>query len=119
MVMSLFLISAYVASRNSIAYLFPTYSDALCRVGAISAELFVAHHHIWLAADLFGILMPIPDYPILSTTMTTWILMCVCHEMHQLTNELYPFILPHTPAEIPWKIFMFVLLYLFLNTDYY
>ncbi|KAF6770094.1 hypothetical protein AHF37_11808 [Paragonimus kellicotti] len=119
MAMSSFLIFAYLASRNSLAYLFPTYNRVLCWVGAISAELFVAHHHIWLAADLFGIFMPIPDYPVLSIMITTWILLCVCHEMNQLTNELYVFILPQTPAAIPWKIFVIGVLYLFLNTDYY
>ncbi|KAF5405585.1 hypothetical protein PHET_00890 [Paragonimus heterotremus] len=111
----IFYVSAYIAFRNSLAYVFPTYSVVLAAVGRFSGELFIAHLHIWLSAGFPGMLVPIPDYPTLSFTLTTWILMCVCHEVQQLTGELYPFIVPQTPSEFPRKLFWLSALYLFLN----
>ena len=51
-------------------------------------------YHIWLAADTQGVLVLIPNYPILNVMVTTYILVCVAHEVHAITGQLVPLAVP-------------------------
>ncbi|KAL3314690.1 hypothetical protein Ciccas_006690 [Cichlidogyrus casuarinus] len=56
--------------------------------------LYVAQYHIWLSADTHGILVMLPGYPVLNLVCTTFILVCVCFELRQLTLKLQSYLLP-------------------------
>ncbi len=51
-------------------------------------------YHIWLAADTQGVLVLIPNYPMLNVMVTTYILVCVAHEVHAITGQLVPLAVP-------------------------
>lgn len=51
-------------------------------------QLFISQYHIWLAADTHGILVLIPSYPVLNVVVTSFIFICIAHEIHQITDKL-------------------------------
>ena len=51
-------------------------------------QLFIAQYHIWLAHDTKGILVLIPDQPLLNVTLTTYVFVCICHEIHKVSGVL-------------------------------
>lgn len=51
-------------------------------------------YHIWLAADTHGVLVLVPNYPVLNVIVTTFILVCVAHEVHVITGQLVPVAIP-------------------------
>lgn len=51
-------------------------------------QLFVGQYHIWLAQDTKGILVLIPGQPFLNVIVTTFIFVCICHEVHKVSAEL-------------------------------
>ncbi|VDP88057.1 unnamed protein product [Echinostoma caproni] len=61
--------------------------------------LFIAQHHIWLSADGNGILVLLPGYPLLNLTLTSFMFVCVCHEVHQLTRRLQRLLVPNGPLQ--------------------
>ncbi|VEL08949.1 unnamed protein product [Protopolystoma xenopodis] len=60
----------------------------------VLGSLFVAQYHIWLAADAHGILVLIPGQPLLNLLVTSFLFICVCHEVHVLTHRLLPYVVP-------------------------
>ena len=70
------------------------YSSFFAWFGRISLELFIGQYHIWLAADTHGVLVLVPNYPVLNIIVTSYILVCVAHEFHQITSRLVGFFVP-------------------------
>lgn len=54
----------------------------------------IGQYHIWLAADTHGVLVLVPNYPVLNIIVTTFILVCVAHEVHTITGQLVPIAIP-------------------------
>lgn len=59
-----------------------------------SHQLFICQYHIWLAADTKGILVLIPGNPTLNIIVSTFIFVCVAHEISQITNDLAQVAIP-------------------------
>lgn len=57
-------------------------------------QLFICQYHIWLAADTKGILVLIPGYPMFNVLVSTFIFVCVAHEISQITNDLAQIVVP-------------------------
>lgn len=57
-------------------------------------QLFICQYHIWLAADTKGILVLIPGTPMLNIIVSTFIFVCVAHEISQITNDLAQIVVP-------------------------
>jgi hypothetical protein len=53
-----------------------------------SIKLFVGQYHIWLANDTKGILVLIPNQPVLNAVITTFVFVCACHEVSKVTTVL-------------------------------
>lgn len=70
------------------------YSSFFAWFGKISLELFICQYHIWLAADTKGILVLIPGYPMFNVLVSTFIFVCVAHEISQITNDLAQIVVP-------------------------
>lgn len=71
---------------------------ALCRHGSpcllCLPQLFICQYHIWLAADTKGILVLIPGNPSLNILVSTFIFVCVAHEVSLITNDLAQVVIP-------------------------
>ena len=66
-----------------------------CNIVVLSAiffvlffQLFIAQYHIWLAHDTKGVLVLIPDQPLLNVILTTYVFVCVSHEIHKVSGVL-------------------------------
>lgn len=57
-------------------------------------QLFICQYHIWLAADTKGILILIPGNPSLNIMVSTFIFVCVAHEISIITNDLAQVVIP-------------------------
>lgn len=77
----LFQIISYIVLRNISGVLRTRYSTFFAWFGKISLELFVGQFHIWLAADLNGILVLAPKYNNLNVFLTSFIFVCAAHEV--------------------------------------
>ncbi|XP_054582158.1 N-acetylneuraminate 9-O-acetyltransferase isoform X4 [Eptesicus fuscus] len=87
-------ILAFILIRNIPGYARSVYSSFFAWFGKISLELFTCQYHIWLAADTRGILVLIPGNPMLNIIVSTFIFVCVAHEISQITNDLAQIIIP-------------------------
>lgn len=87
-------IVGFVVLRNAWGPLRTHYSSFFAWFGRISLELFIGQYHVWLAADTHGILVLVPDYPTLNATVTTYVLVCVAHEVHLVTGRLVNLVVP-------------------------
>ncbi|TPP67362.1 CAS1 domain-containing protein 1 [Fasciola gigantica] len=87
-------ILSYILVRNCLGILRRVHSVLFAWLGDISLELFIAQHHIWLSADGNGILVLLPGYPLLNLALISFVFVCVCHEVHQLTRRLQRFLVP-------------------------
>nr|XP_047931360.1 N-acetylneuraminate 9-O-acetyltransferase isoform X3 [Anser cygnoides] len=87
-------ILAFVLIRNIPGYVRSVYSSFFAWFGKISLELFICQYHIWLAADTKGILVLIPGYPMFNVIVSTFIFVCVAHEISQITNDLAQIVVP-------------------------
>lgn len=87
-------ILAFVLIRNIPGYARSVYSTFFAWFGKISLELFICQYHIWLAADTKGILVLIPGNPMLNIIVSTFIFVCVAHEISQITNDLAQIVVP-------------------------
>ncbi|TSK31465.1 N-acetylneuraminate 9-O-acetyltransferase [Bagarius yarrelli] len=87
-------ILAFVLIRNIPGYVRSLYSSFFAWFGKISLELFICQYHIWLAADTKGILVLIPGLPSLNIIISTFIFVCVAHEISQITNDLAQVAIP-------------------------
>lgn len=88
------------------------YSSFFAWFGRISLELFVCQYHIWLAADTHGVLVLIPSYPVANALATSFVFVCVCHEVHHITEILTPVMVPNDPlrATRNFSVFVFLLM---------
>lgn len=87
-VVSFIPITAFVLLRNVPGSLRSKFSKFYAWIGSISLELFIAQYHIWLAHDTKGVLVLIPDQPLLNVVLTTFVFVCVSHEIHKVTGVL-------------------------------
>ncbi|KAG8443131.1 hypothetical protein GDO86_011805 [Hymenochirus boettgeri] len=87
-------ILAFVLIRNIPGYARSVYSSFFAWFGKISLELFICQYHIWLAADTKGILVLIPGNPMLNIIISTFIFVCVAHEISHITNDLAQIVVP-------------------------
>ncbi|KAL0961885.1 hypothetical protein UPYG_G00332900 [Umbra pygmaea] len=87
-------ILAFVLIRNIPGYARSLYSSFFAWFGKISLELFICQYHIWLAADTKGILVLIPGSPSLNIILSTFIFVCVAHEIWVITNDLAQVAIP-------------------------
>ena len=51
-------------------------------------QLFTSEHHIWLVSDSNGVLVLLPSYPVLNVIITSYIFICIAHELHEITMHL-------------------------------
>ena len=68
-----------------------------CRLQCAHAclfQLFIAQYHIWLAADGRGVLVLIPNNPVLNVIVTSFIFVCAAHEINVATSKLLPYFVP-------------------------
>ncbi|KAM6201123.1 N-acetylneuraminate (7)9-O-acetyltransferase [Rhynchocyon petersi] len=93
-------ILAFILIRNIPGYARSVYSSFFAWFGKISLELFICQYHIWLAADTRGILVLIPGNPMLNIIVSTFIFVCVAHEISQITNDLAQIIIPKDSASL-------------------
>ncbi|KAM4725757.1 N-acetylneuraminate (7)9-O-acetyltransferase [Anableps anableps] len=87
-------ILAFILIRNIPGYARSVYSSFFSWFGKISLELFICQYHIWLAADTKGILVLIPGNPSLNIMVSTFIFVCVAHEVSLITNDLAQVVIP-------------------------
>ncbi|EDS39086.1 CAS1 domain containing 1 [Culex quinquefasciatus] len=92
-------IVGYILLRNISGILRTRYSTFFAWFGRISLELFICQYHIWLAADRNGVLVLLPGFPTLNVLITSFIFVCVSHEVHRLTTVLLPYAVPND-----WKL---------------
>ncbi|XP_034017436.1 N-acetylneuraminate 9-O-acetyltransferase-like isoform X2 [Thalassophryne amazonica] len=87
-------ILAFILIRNIPGYARSLYSSFFAWFGKISLELFICQYHIWLAADTKGILVLIPGNPSLNIMVSTFVFVCVAHEISLITNDLAQVVIP-------------------------
>ncbi|GAB1290532.1 N-acetylneuraminate 9-O-acetyltransferase [Apodemus speciosus] len=87
-------IVAFILIRNIPGYARSIYSSFFAWFGRISLELFICQYHIWLAADTRGILVLVPGNPTLNIIVSTFIFVCVAHEISQITSDLAQVAIP-------------------------
>ncbi|KAM4028982.1 N-acetylneuraminate (7)9-O-acetyltransferase isoform 1-T1 [Anomaloglossus baeobatrachus] len=110
-------ILAFVLIRNIPGYARSVYSSFFAWFGRISLELFICQYHIWLAADTKGILVLIPGNPMLNIIISTFIFVCVAHEISHITNDLAQIAVPKDMSALTKRLlciasFFFILLFL-------
>lgn len=92
-------IIGYVVLRNISGVLRTRFSSFFAWFGRISLELFICQYHIWLAADRHGVLVLLPGFPNLNVIISSFIFVCVSHEVHRLMQVLLPYAVPND-----WKL---------------
>ncbi|RXM32257.1 CAS1 domain-containing protein 1 [Acipenser ruthenus] len=113
-------ILAFILIRNIPGYARSVYSSFFAWFGKISLELFICQYHIWLAADTKGILVLIPGNPMLNIIISTFIFVCVAHEISQITNELAQIAIPKDGSALLKRLLGgagFLLVVLLLSTQ--
>ncbi|XP_043921904.1 N-acetylneuraminate 9-O-acetyltransferase [Protopterus annectens] len=103
-------ILAFVLIRNIPGYARSVYSSFFAWFGKISLELFICQYHIWLAADTKGILVLIPGNPMLNIIVSTFIFVCIAHEISQITNDLAQIAIPKDVPSLLKRLLGFVVL---------
>ncbi|XP_061616370.1 N-acetylneuraminate 9-O-acetyltransferase isoform X1 [Phyllopteryx taeniolatus] len=93
-------IMAFILIRNIPGYARSVYSSFFAWFGKISLELFICQYHVWLAADTKGILILIPGIPSLNILVSTFIFVCVAHEISLITNDLAQVVIPKDTAAL-------------------
>ncbi|XP_071148992.1 N-acetylneuraminate (7)9-O-acetyltransferase-like isoform X2 [Mytilus edulis] len=87
-------IISFILIRNVPGWLRTKYSSFFAWFGKISLELFISQYHIWLAADTHGVLVLIPSYPVLNVIITSFIFICISHEISKITGALTKHAIP-------------------------
>ncbi|XP_067112087.1 N-acetylneuraminate 9-O-acetyltransferase [Osmerus mordax] len=93
-------ILAFILIRNIPGYARSIYSSFFAWFGKISLELFICQYHIWLAADTKGILVLLPGSPSFNIIISTFIFVCVAHEISLITNDLAQVVIPKDGASL-------------------
>ncbi|CAG2106791.1 unnamed protein product [Medioppia subpectinata] len=73
------------------------------------ALLFICQYHIWLGADTHGILVLVPSYPVLNVVITSFIFICIAHEIHELTHKMVKYAIPSDWRYTTRNIIIFLL----------
>ncbi|XP_052813330.1 N-acetylneuraminate 9-O-acetyltransferase-like isoform X2 [Mya arenaria] len=87
-------IVSFILIRNVFGSIRTRYSSFFAWFGRISLELFISQYHVWLAADTHGVLVMIPSYPVLNVILTSFIFICVSHEISKITSILTIYAVP-------------------------
>lgn len=87
-------IISYIVLRNISGVLRTRFSTLFAWFGKISLELFICMCHIWLAADRHGVLVLLPGFPTLNLILTSFIFVCISHEVHRVTLILVSYVVP-------------------------
>ncbi|CRL07468.1 CLUMA_CG020436, isoform A [Clunio marinus] len=106
-------IISFLVLRNISGVLRTRFSTLFAWFGKISLELFICMHHIWLAADRHGVLVLLPGFPTLNIILTSFIFVCISHEIHRITQILVSFAVPQHDWRLAVKnliLFMVVLI---------
>ena len=86
------------------------YSTLFAWFGKISLELFICQYHIWLASDANGVLVLIPNYPVINVLLTSFIFVSAAHEIHKITDILLPIIVPNNVKLAVRNLIIFLIL---------
>ena len=128
--------------RNVSGWLRSRYSTLFAWFGKISLELFICQYHIWLAADAYGkkftafstfqsfknqhiilhiyilgVLVLIPNYPVINVLLTSFIFVTAAHEIHKITDTLLPQLVPNN-ASMAWRnciVFLVIMIPVAIN----
>ena len=73
-------------------------------------ELFISQYHIWLAADTHGALVLLPSYPVANLMVTTFIFVCLAHEIHVITAVVTPYVVPNDWKKVLRNVVIFILI---------
>lgn len=73
-------------------------------------QLFIGQYHTWLAADTQGLLVLIPGNPLLNLVVTSFIFVCLAHEIHLITGTLANFAVPKEGKYLARNCVVFALL---------
>jgi len=103
-------IISLVLLRNLAGFWRSRYSSFFAWFGRISVELFISQYHIWLSADSHGVLVLIPNYPVMNILLTSFIFVCACHEIHAITALLTPYFIPPEPMLAARNVVVFILI---------
>ena len=71
-------------------------------------QLFIAQYHIWLAADTHGVLVLIPNNPVLNVIVTSFIFVCAAHEINVSTSTLLRYFVPGERKALLRNSFIFI-----------
>lgn len=89
---SLEAVALHITSHYMLRYIHYTCHYLTCAI--CLPQLFICQYHIWLAADTKGILVLIPGNPTLNIMVSTFIFVCVAHEISLITNDLAQVVIP-------------------------
>jgi len=115
---SAFPVIGFILLRNIPGWFRSRYSSFFAWFGKISLELFISQYHIWLAADTHGVLVLLPDYPVLNVILTSFIFVCAAHEIHNITATLKTYFIPNEWKLCLRNLLLFLLILLPLGFDY-
>ncbi|KAK3751862.1 hypothetical protein QZH41_009672 [Actinostola sp. cb2023] len=113
-------ITAFILLRNIPSFLRTKFSRVFTWVGSISLEgpkiegevldgLFVGQYHIWLAKDTQGVLVLIPGQPLLNVVITTFVFVCICHEVHKVSGALTKALIARDITTMIRRLIIFVI----------
>eukprot|EP00058_Branchiostoma_floridae_P013061 XP_002598549.1 hypothetical protein BRAFLDRAFT_66940 [Branchiostoma floridae] len=102
-------ITSFILVRNVPGYLRSRYSTFFAWFGKISLELFIGQYHIWLAADTKGVLVVIPGHHTLNMLVTSFIFVCIAHEISAVTGTLATTLVPRDFNTVLQRLIIFVL----------
>ena len=111
-------IVCYFVLRNTVSSLRNNCSLMFGWFGRISLELYVCSYHIWLSADASGILVLLPRYPVLNMLITSFIFICVAHELNRITKALSPYAVPNNWRSCLRNLFSFILILMPIAINY-
>lgn len=72
-------------------------------------QLFVGQYHIWLAQDTKGVLVLIPGQPLLNVIVTTFVFVCVSHEVHKVSAALTNALISRDITTMIRRLFIFII----------
>jgi hypothetical protein len=80
--------------RNGLQFLREKCSFMFIWFGRLAFELYVCSYHVWSAADSNGMLVMLPGYPVVNVLLTTFIFVCIAHELNAITKDLSEIVVP-------------------------
>ncbi|OWA52722.1 CAS1 domain-containing protein 1 [Hypsibius exemplaris] len=111
-------ILGFIAVRNTFGVVRRRFSTLFAWAGRLSLELFIVQFHVWLAADTYGVLVFIPGSPMLNVMFTSFIYLCVAHEVHEVTGVLAEHLVPKDWKYLVMAVGLFGLLLSLLAACY-